>query len=182
MFLLKTPLFYLATAAIAVSASPITERAASTTDTIIYDIGSIDVSVKTLIVALDTYNDIILSAAPVAVDITGIDVAIRKGSYDANLAPSFNADDSTRIVNYTSSSVSVDVPAAVELLKSKKAYFSEADITSIVLAGLKELKDDHDAFSAALVAKLAAEVIPEANAAVAAIDDSLQSGIDYFSS
>lgn len=181
MFLLKNPLFYLATAAIAVSASPITERTASAADIIIYDIGSIDVSVKTLIVALETYNDI-LSAAPVAVDITGIDVAIRKGSYDASLAPSFNADDSTRIADYTSSSISVDVPVAVELLKSKKPYFSEADITSIVLAGLKELKSDHDAFSAALVPKLAAEVIPGANAAVAAIGDSLQSGIDYFSS
>lgn len=76
----------------------------------------------------------------------------------------------------------VDIPASVQVLKEKREYFSEGDLTTIVLAGLKLLKYDHDTFSAALVAKIAEDVVPRADVVVKVIDDALQSGIDYFSS
>ena len=90
----------------------------------------------------------------------------------------FNAADSTAIVEYTASSVGVDIPASVNVLKAKYDVFEDQKV--VILAGLKLLKDDHDTFSAALVSNITAD---QANgyAAVAVIDDALQSAIDLYS-
>ncbi|ESZ89783.1 hypothetical protein SBOR_9834 [Sclerotinia borealis F-4128] len=112
------------------------------------------------------------------VDIATIHVGNRKGYFDANLATLANSDYSTYIVDFTFASYGVDVPASIEVLMSKKADSSVSDLTTVVLAGLKLLKNDHDTSSAAMVAKLATYVIPMANWMIAMIEDALPSGID----
>ena len=72
----------------------------------------------------------------------------------------------------------MDIPASVDVLKSKYDVFeSQKDV---ILAGLKLLKNDHDTFSAVLISKITADK-ENGDAAVAKIDDALQSAIDLYS-
>ncbi|KAH0362624.1 hypothetical protein KCU65_g7913, partial [Aureobasidium melanogenum] len=162
-----------------VAASPLQSRDLITADTIISDIKGIDEGVNALTASLKAYNGGLIAELPIGADIAAIHVANRKGYADANLrATPFDADDSTAIVQYTASSVGVDIPASVDVLKAKYDMFeSQKDV---ILAGLKLLKNDHDTFSAALVSKITADK-ENGNAAVAEIDDALQSAIDLYS-
>ncbi|THW34276.1 hypothetical protein D6D22_08694 [Aureobasidium pullulans] len=144
--------------------------------TLISDIKGIDDGVN----ALTAYKGGLVNELPIGADIAAIHIANRKGYADANLRASpFNAADSTAIVEYTANSVGVDIPASVEVLKSKYDTFVDQKI--VILAGLKLLKNDYDTFSAALVSKISADQT-NGLAAVAVIDDALQSAIDLYSS
>ncbi|KAI4715902.1 hypothetical protein E4T48_07920 [Aureobasidium sp. EXF-10727] len=160
-------------------AAPLQSRDVITAQTLISDIKGIDDGVNALTASIEAYNGGLIDELPIGADIAAIHVANRKGFVDANLrATPFNAEDSTAIVEYTASSVGVDIPASVNVLKSKYDVF--ASQKDIILAGLKLLKNDHDTFSAALVAKITADK-ENGYTAVAVIDDALQSAIDLYS-
>lgn len=161
------------------AAAPLKSRNLISADTIISDIKGIDESVNALTASLKSYNGGLIAELPIGADIAAIHVANRKGYVDANLrATPFDAADSTLIVEYTASNVAVDIPASVDVLKAKYDVFeSQKDV---ILAGLKLLKNDHDTFSAALISKTTADK-ENGNAAVAQIDDALQSAIDLYS-
>jgi hypothetical protein len=136
------------------AAAPLQSRDLITAQTLISDIKGIDDGVNALTTSIKAYNGGLIGELPIGADIAAIHIANRKGYADANLrATPFNAADSTAIVE---------------------------DQKVVILAGLKLLKDDHDTFSAALVSKITAD---QANgyAAVAVIDDALQSAIDLYS-
>jgi len=161
------------------AAAPLQSRDIITAETLISDIKGIDDGVNALTASIKVYNGGLIGEVPIGADIAAIHIANRKGYVDANLrATPFNAADSTAIVEYTASSVGVDIPASVDVLKAKYDVFENQKV--VILAGLKLLKDDHDTFSAALVSKITAD---KANgyAAVAVIDDALQSAIDLYS-
>jgi hypothetical protein len=149
---------------------------------LISDINNIDLGVKALTASIDAYQGGVLSGTPIVADILAIHLANRKGYLDANLASPFSTEDSDAIVKFTADTVSVDIPASVKLLESKKALFAASGLTSFVETSLQALKSDHDTFSAALESKLAAESLPAGAVAVKVIDDALQEAIDEFSS
>ncbi|CAD0015988.1 unnamed protein product [Aureobasidium pullulans] len=162
------------------AAAPLQARDIITAQTLISDIKGIDDGVNALTASIKAYDGGLIKELPIGADITAIHIANRKGFLDANLrATPFNAADSTAIVEYTASSVGVDIPASVDVLKAKYDVFESQKV--VILAGLKLLKNDHDTFSAALVAKITADK-EHGVAAVAVIDDALQSAIDLYSS
>jgi hypothetical protein len=161
------------------AAATLQSRDIITAETLISDIKGIDDGVNALTASIEAYNGGLIAELPIGADIAAIHIANRKGYVDANLrATPFNADDSTAIVEYTASSVGVDIPASVNVLKAKYDVFE--DQKDVILAGLKLLKNDHDTFSAALVAKITADK-DNGYAAVAVIDNALQSAIDLYS-
>ncbi|KAI5201269.1 hypothetical protein E4T42_08713 [Aureobasidium subglaciale] len=161
------------------AAAPLQARDLISAATLISDIKGIDDGVNALTASIQAYNGGLIAELPIGADIAAIHIANRKGYVDANLrATPFNAEDSTAIVEYTASSVGVDIPASVDLLKSKYDVFANQKL--VILAGLKLLKNDHDTFSAALVSKITADK-ENGYAAVAVIDDALQSAIDLYS-
>ncbi|KAF2162089.1 hypothetical protein M409DRAFT_27466 [Zasmidium cellare ATCC 36951] len=172
----------LVTAALA-TATPLTARdELITAQTLISDISNINAGVESLRKDVAAYDGSLLSETRLVADFTAIHLANRKGFLDANLrqAP-FNASDSHDIVQFTIDSVGVSIPAAVEETKAKKALFEKSGQDAVIAGTLKVLLNDHDTFSAPLVAKLTAD-LERGQAVVAKIHDSIQSGIDYFSS
>jgi hypothetical protein len=152
------------------AAVPLQSRDIITAGTLISDIKGIDDGVNALTASIEAYNGGLIGELPIGADIAAIHIANRKGYVDANLrATPFNAEDSTAIVEYT---------ASVNVLKAKYDVFENQKV--VILAGLKLLKNDHDTFSAALVSKITADK-ENGYAAVAVIDDALQSAIDLYS-
>ncbi|RAL65482.1 hypothetical protein DID88_001048 [Monilinia fructigena] len=181
MVSLKALCFYLATASVSVSAAPLIDRAVATTETLISDIAHIDGGFKGLTHILNSSNGSVIDIAPFTANIAAIHLADHKGSIDANLAPVANSNDSSKIVTFASYSIGVDIPTFIKVLESKKGNFSPEDRPKVA-EGLKKLKDDNDNFSAALIAKLATNVVPKAEKVFGVIDEAFQSGIYYFSS
>lgn len=152
-----------------------------TSQTEISDIGGIDAGVQSLRSHVAAYQGDPLTETPLLVDFTTITLANRKGFLDANLRLSpFDASDSTEIVQFTIDTVGNDIPAAVEETKAKKPLFDKTGQSPLIAFTLETLLYEHDTFSAALEAKLSADM-ERAQAVVAKIHNSIQSGIDYFS-
>ena len=108
----------------------------------------------------------------------------RKGFVDANLSPTLDPAQSKEIVDYTVASVGYSIPESVQALEAKREAFTQAGLVPVVLGSLRLLLNDHDTFSAALLAKTtgAADLRAEGVAVVAKIHNAIQGGIDYFSS
>jgi len=168
------------------SAMPLEKRAAA--DDIIQDVKNIDAGVKVLTAHTTAYQggsvpSTLYQGTPILVDALAIHLANRKGYVDALAAPKISAPDSTRILAAVGTTVVIDIPAGIEVLKSKKTAFQKSGLVPVILASLKLLINDHDTFSAALLQKLTLDPISAiaANAGVAIIHTSIQSGIDYYS-
>ncbi|TID14743.1 putative cell wall galactomanno protein [Venturia nashicola] len=153
------------------------------------DIYAIDAAVNALTENVNDYNSGsfpsgLVDGIPILLDVVNIHLVNRKGYADANLSPTLDSQDSITVVKSVTNSVAVDIPKSVDALKAKKSLFVAAGLTQIVIASLKLLKNDHDTFSAAVVAKLTAdaETTAQGLAGVKIIDDALADGIAYFSS
>ncbi|KAK5120794.1 hypothetical protein LTR85_005860 [Meristemomyces frigidus] len=153
-----------------------------TAQTLMSDIKGIDAGVNALTASLIAYNGDIVSETPIAGDIAAIHLANRKGFADANLrATPFNTTDTIKIVDYTTDSVGYDIPRSVDILMTKKPDFEATGQDPVILAGLQLLLNDHDTFSAALLSKTTGDEVA-GDAVVKKIHDSIQGGIDYYSS
>lgn len=158
------------------------ERRDVSASTIIADIDAIDAGVNDLRTELAGYTGGLLSETPLVAGFTEIEVANRKGYADANLrASNFSASDSTAIVNSVIDTVGVDIPDSIQELVAKKSLFEAAGQDALVVGLLDVLLYDHDSFSAAVSAKLTADLTAGASA-VAEIHNAIQSGINAFSS
>lgn len=149
--------------------------------TVIADVNAINAGVVNLNQNLEAYQGGVLSQTPIVGDFLEIEVANRKGYADANLASPFSPSDSTALVNDVIATVGITIPQSIQTLKSKKPLFEAAGEDGVIVSTLKVLLYDHDTFSAAVGAKLTADQAA-AIAVVAEIHNSIQSGIDYFSS
>lgn len=157
--------------------------------TLIQDIQNIDTGVKALTTSIHNFQGgnimtTLIDGTPVTSGIAAIHIANRKGFLDANLSPTLSASDSDAIVTFAERSVGVDIPASVDALKAKKARFVAAGLGGVTIASLELLLNDHDTFSAALLAKTTGDASLEARgiAVVKKIHDAIQGGIDYYSS
>lgn len=171
----------LATAAVASPVPLETRQELITAQTIIQDISNINTGVQAFRKDLAAYNGGLLSETPLIADFTAIHVANRKGFADANLRQGkFNAAESHDIVQFTIDTVGKTIPAAVEETKAKKPLFDKSGQTAVIKGTLEVLLNDHDTFSAPLLAQLSADY-PRGQAVVDKIHDSIQSGINYYS-
>lgn len=75
----------------------------------------------------------------------------------------------------------VDNPAAVAVVKSKKALFTQSFLTGLMSSSLSTLLNDHVTLSAALIKWVAPAEAAAAQQAVDTITASLQDGINYYS-
>ena len=160
--------------------SPHDRRITVSAETIVADVNAIDTGVNDLRAEIAGYTGGLLSETALLGGFTEIEVSNRKGYVDANLASKFDISGSTQIVQSVVDTVANDIPAAIEELKGKKPLFEAAGQNDLVLSTLKVLLYDHDSFSAAVSSKLTADMNAGADA-VAVIHDSIQGGIDYFS-
>lgn len=126
----------------------------------------------------------LVEGTPVIATVGAIHIANRKGFLDANLSGPINAADTRRIVDHTINTVGNSIPNAVNTIVSKKENFVQSGQRGVVLASLKLLLNDHDTFSAALLAKTDntdPAVVAKANGVVAKIHDAIQGGINAYS-
>lgn len=172
---------------IPVSANPLSKR--GTAQDVINDIYAIQAGVQTLTTDTTNFNSGsfltgLVEGTPILLDVVNIHLANRKGYLDATTATKFSNSDSVSIVNVVTDTVVVSIPDGVNVLKSKKANFQQAGQVPIVIASLELLLNDHDTFSAAVVAKLTLDAadLAEANAGIATIHNALANGIAYFES
>lgn len=158
-----------------------------TAQDVISDIKAIDSGVQSLTAHVSSYSSGnfitgLVNGVLVLGDVVDIHLSNRKGYLDATTASKFTADDSTAIVNVVSSTVAIDIPNSVNVLKSKREQFKQAFLTPVVIASLELLLYDHDTFSAAVLDKLTldAATLAQANAGINGIHDALEDGIAYF--
>lgn len=151
-----------------------------TAATLISDVNAINTGVNDFRADLAKYDGSPISQTPLLADFAKIETANRKGYADANLATPFSKSDSKAIVQDVIETVGKTIPASIRELKAKKPLFQASGGDSVVVAQLKVLLYDHDTFSAAVSAKLTADLAAGARV-VAKIHDVIQSGIDYYS-
>lgn len=176
----KLLLSLLAASSFAVCQPSNDRRQVITANTIVSDINAINTGVQHARAGIAGYNGGLISETPIVTSFTEIHLANRKGFADANLAPKFDAAGSKKIVQSVIDTVEKTIPASVRELKAKKALFEKSGQDTLIVSTLQLLLNDHDTFSAAVRKKLSTD-FARADAAVAVIHDSIQDGIDYFS-
>lgn len=169
------------------TSSPLSKR--GTAQDVINDIHTIQSGVQTLTTDTSNFNSGsfltgLVNGAPILLDVVDIHIANRKGYLDATTATTFTNSDSVSIVNVVSSTVAVSIPDGVNVSKSKKKAFQQAGQVPVVIASLQLLLNDHDTFSAAVVAKLTLDAadLARANDGIATIHNALEDGITYYQS
>jgi len=145
---------------------------------LILDIKRIDDSLQALCADLQSYNSSKPIYGPITADISHIHLSNRKACLDARFAEPFNSTYSTSIVEYIIKTVGVNIPAAAQVLNSKKSDFRGQE--HLILGVTKMLKQDHDSLSEALMSKITADQ-DRANLVVKKINNALQSSIDAYS-
>ena len=190
-----TPLFFLLTSSItsvsvSASAIPHTKRLVVTPADLYQDITNIHVAVLANQVATENFQGgnvvtSLVEGVPVIATVGAIHVVNRKGFADATLSGPIDEANSRSIVQHTVDTVGNSIPSDIQTLIGKKSAFVASGQRDLVIAGLKLLLNDHDTFSAALLAK-AYNGDPVLNAqaddVVARIHNAIQSGIDAYSS
>ncbi|KAL2070593.1 hypothetical protein VTL71DRAFT_13619 [Oculimacula yallundae] len=167
-----------ASAALAASAAVPSEPSSK----LIYsDLVNLDNAVLSLKSSIEKYTGGLLTATPILGGVTAVHLANRKAYTDALIVPNATLADSKIIVDFVNENLAKHIPESVEILESKKALFEKDQLEGTVLGSLKLLKYDHDTLSAALVKKVAPEVLPQAAVGVRVIDDALDEGIATFS-
>lgn len=166
-----------------------TKRQLISADTLYQDITNINNAVLANQAATAAFNGgnivtTLIEGTPVLASVAAIHVVNRKGFADANLSGPIDEADTQRIVDHTVDTVGNSIPAAVSLLVSKKQQFVASGQQQVTLASLQLLLNDHDTFSAALLAKAYsgnAALNAEANGVVAKIHNAIQGGINAYS-
>lgn len=174
-----------------VSASAINQskRQLITADTLNQDVLNIHNAVLANQAATSNYNSGdpvtgLVEGTPVLATVGAIHVVNRKGFADANLSGPVNQADTNRIVTTVENTVGVSIPKAVDILVSKKPNFVASGQQQVTIASLQLLLNDHDTFSAALVAKTYkgdATLNQRTTAVVDKIHNAIQSGINVYS-
>lgn len=182
-------LLLLATSTISATAAPLTKRLTPLT-TLTQDITNIHTAVLANTASSQNFHSTtlattLLSGTPVLTTVAAIHLANRKGYADAALSPALNAADTAALFDHTIATVGVSIPESVKVLEGKEAQFAAAGMRAVVAASLGVLLEDHDSFSAALMAKAykGDEALTARGVGVVdEIHEAIQGGIDAFSS
>jgi hypothetical protein len=155
----------------------------ATVDKVYNDITALDQEVQTLITMERAYQGGLLAQGPLLLQLTRVHIATRKGAYDASNLPTtvLSENDAVRLIDHVNTTLAVDNPIAVGVLKSKKALFDASGTDPFIKGGLQILLDDHLAFSNEVLKRTPQDVLAHANQVVHVITNALQSGIAAFS-
>ncbi|THW03930.1 hypothetical protein D6D26_03122 [Aureobasidium pullulans] len=156
---------------------------AASVDDVYNDITSLDQDVQDLTSMVRGYQGGLLAQGPLLLQLTKVHIATRKGGFDASTLPTtlLSESDAMRLIDHVNTTLSVDNPIAVNVLKSKKALFDASGTDSFIKAGLQILLDDHLYFSNKILERTPQDSIAEANEVVDVISNALQGGIAAFS-
>lgn len=156
---------------------------AASVDDVYNDITSLDQDVQDLTSMVRGYQGGLLAQGPLLLQLTKVHIATRKGGFDASTLPTtlLSESDAMRLIDHVNTTLSVDNPIAVNVLKSKKALFDASGTDPFIKAGLQILLDDHLYFSNEILERTPQDLIAEANEVVDVISNALQGGIAAFS-
>ncbi|THX80193.1 hypothetical protein D6D04_04720 [Aureobasidium pullulans] len=156
---------------------------AASVDDVYNDITSLDQDVQDLTSMVRGYQGGLLAQGPLLLQLTKVHIATRKGGFDASTLPTtlLSESDAMRLIDHVNTTLSVDNPIAVNVLKSKKALFDASGTDVFIKAGLQILLDDHLYFSNEILERTPQDSIAEANEVVDVISNALQGGIAAFS-
>ncbi|KAG9958089.1 hypothetical protein KCU61_g8610, partial [Aureobasidium melanogenum] len=152
-------------------------------DDVYNDITSLDQDVQTLTDMVRDFQGGLIAQGPLLLHLTKVHIATRKGGYDASTIPTtpLSESDALRIIEHVNTTLAVDNPIAVNVLKSKKPLFDASGSEPFIKAGLQILLDDHLYFSNEVLERAPQDLITEANRVVDTISNALQGGIAAFS-
>jgi hypothetical protein len=152
-------------------------------DDVYNDITVLDQDVQALTSMVRGYQGGLIAQGPLLLQLTKVHIATRKGGYDASTLPTtpLSENDALRLIEHVNTTLSVDNPIAVDVLKSKKPLFEASGTVPFIKAGLQILLDDHLYFSNEVLERAPQDLIAEANQAVDVISNALQGGIAAFS-
>lgn len=152
-------------------------------DDVYNDITVLDQDVQTLTSMVRGYQGGLIAQGPLLLQLTKVHIATRKGGYDASTLPTtpLSESDALRLIEHVNTTLSVDNPIAVDVLKSKKPLFEASGTVPFIKAGLQILLDDHLYFSNEVLERAPQDLITEANQVVDVISNALQGGIAAFS-
>lgn len=152
-------------------------------DDVYNDITTLDGDVQTLTDMVRDFQGGLIAQAPLLLQLTKVHIATREGGYDASTLPTtpLSESDALRIIEHVNTTLAVDNPIAVNVLKSKKPLFDASGTDPFIKAGLQILLDDHLYFSNQVLERAPQDLIAEANQVVDVISNALQGGIAAFS-
>ncbi|KAG9571022.1 hypothetical protein KCU71_g313, partial [Aureobasidium melanogenum] len=152
-------------------------------DDVYNDITSLDQDVQTLTDMVRDFQGGLIAQGPLLLHLTKVHIATRKGGYDASTIPTtpLSESDALRIIEHVNTTLAVDNPIAVNVLKSKKPLFDASGTDPFIKAGLQILLDDHLYFSNEVLERAPQDLITESNRVVDTISNALQGGIAAFS-
>jgi hypothetical protein len=152
-------------------------------DDVYNDITVLDQDVQALTSMVRGYQGGLIAQGPLLLQLTKVHIATRKGGYDASTLPTtpLSENDALRLIEHVNTTLSVDNPIAVDVLKSKKSLFEASGTVPFIKAGLQILLDDHLYFSNEVLERAPQDLIAEANQVVDVISNALQGGIAAFS-
>lgn len=154
-----------------------------TVQTVYDDITKIDNAVLELTNTTQAYNGGFIPQLPLAIDFVPVHLATRKGFYDSLLLPdTLTNADALLLIEHVNQTLSVDNPAAVNVLISKKSLFDAEDSTPLIKAGLQLLLSDHLSFSNEVAKRIPAELQADGQEVIDVITVALQDGVTTFSS
>ena len=110
-----------------------------------------------------------------------LDNDIKSATTDAGNSGTASAADAKNIIAYVSGTLEPNMKTSLTALKSKKPQFDAAGLSSAVGAAVTSLKQDTDAFGAAMIAHPLAAVVADAQAMMATIDADLDDIIKFYS-
>jgi len=152
-------------------------------DDVVNDITVLDQDVQDLTSMVRGYQGGLIAQGPLLLQLTKVHIATRKGGYDASTLPTtpLSESDALRLIEHVNTTLAVDNPIAVDVLKSKKSLFDASGTDPFIKAGLQILLDDHLYFSNEVLERAPQDLIAEANQVVDVISNALQGGIAAFS-
>lgn len=150
----------------------------------VYDtVTKIDNAVLELTASTQAYNGGFIPQLPLAIDFVPVHLATRKGFYDSLLLPqTLTVSDAQRLIEHVNNTLSVDNPAAVNVLKGKKSLFDAEHSTPLIKAALQLLLSDHLAFSNEVAKRVPAELQEDGQKVIDVITIALEDGVETFSS
>lgn len=152
-------------------------------DTVYETVTKIDNAVIELTASTESYNGGFIPQLPLAIDFVPVHLATRKGFYDSLLLPNtLTTADASRLIEHVNQTLSVDNPAAVNVLKGKKDLFDAEHSTPLIKAALQLLLSDHLSFSNEVAKRVPAELVAEGQKVIDVITVALEDGVQTFSS
>ncbi|KAG9532305.1 hypothetical protein KCU93_g1119, partial [Aureobasidium melanogenum] len=145
-------------------------------DDVYNDITSLDQDVQTLTYMVRDFQGGLIAQGPLLLQLTKVHIATRKGGYDTSTLPTtpLSESDALRIIDHVNTTLAVDNPIAVNVLRSRKPLFDASGTDPFIKAGLQILLDDHLYFSNEVLERAPQDLVAKANQVVDTISNALQ--------